>query len=168
MSLGPVGHVLAVLDTSFWVAGYRAEVVASCLNLFDIVVPEAVEAEILAVQASAPHREYPHATLFRQLRDRFHKPLASSPAPLEHFGPGEAAAIPLALALHAVLLVNEYPAGAYAANMGVQIVTVPTVIVTLRAQDIISPRAAEKKLALIEGITSPRIIEQARRALASL
>jgi len=168
VSVGPAGPILAVLDTSFWVAGYRAEVVANCLDLFDIVVPAAVEAEILAVQASAPQREYPYATLFRQLRHKFHKPPAMTPTPLGRFGPGEAEAIPLALELNAVLLVNERPAAAYAANIGVQIVTVPTVIVALRAQGIISRRAAETKLALIASITSPRIIEEAWHALTSL
>jgi hypothetical protein len=50
---GP-GRVLAVLDTSFWVAAYRAEVAANCLDLFEIVVPHAVEAEIRSVQVVAP------------------------------------------------------------------------------------------------------------------
>jgi hypothetical protein len=50
---------LAVLDTSFWTNGCQAEVVANCLDFFRIVVPRAVEAEIRAVQADAPRREYP-------------------------------------------------------------------------------------------------------------
>ena len=39
-------RVLAVLDTSFWVLAYRAEIAANCLDLFEIVVPKAVEEEI--------------------------------------------------------------------------------------------------------------------------
>lgn len=52
-------RVLAVLDTSFWVLGYRAEIAANCLDLFDIVVPNAVAQEILAGQSGAIGREYP-------------------------------------------------------------------------------------------------------------
>ena len=39
---------LAVLDTSFWTAAYRAEVAANCLDYFTLIVPAAVGREILA------------------------------------------------------------------------------------------------------------------------
>ena len=72
-------RIHAVLDTSFWVAAYRAEVAANCLDLFEIIVPRAVEAELLAVQASAPGREYPYATLFRHLRQQMSDPPVEAP-----------------------------------------------------------------------------------------
>lgn len=83
------------------------------------------------------------------------------------FGAGEAEAIALALHLHALLLINERRAAEYAANLGVAIVSVPAVIIALRAQDVISTRAAQRKLELIEPITAPEIIVQARRALST-
>ena len=41
-------RIPAVLDTSFWVLAYRAEIAANCLDLFDIIVPKAVAVEIMA------------------------------------------------------------------------------------------------------------------------
>jgi predicted nucleic acid-binding protein len=154
----------AVLDTSFWIAAYRAEVAANCLDLFKIVVPVAVEREILSVQALAPGREYPYATLFRHLRS----PMLDVPTsiePIRQFGRGEAEAIALAAHLELALLINERRAAQYAENLGVSTITVPSVIVVLLARDVISVRAARRKLELIEAITARDIIEQASRAI---
>jgi hypothetical protein len=159
---------LAVLDTSFWTNGYQAEVVANCLDFFRIVVPRAVEADIRAVRADAPRREYPHATLFRHLRGQLLDPPPDAPAPFARFGAGEAEAIPLALHLGAVLLINERPGAAYAAGLGVEFVTVPGFIVTLWLRGVISTRAARRKLDLIEHNTAPDIITQACQVLNRL
>lgn len=150
------GRVPAVLDTSFWVAAYRAEIAANSLDLFEIVVPRAVEAEIMAVQAAAPRREYPYATLFRHLRDRMRSAPAQLTDPLPLFGPGEAEAIALARELGVLLLINEHRAADYARNLGTLVVTVPAVIVALRAEDVISDRAARRKLALIASASGGR------------
>jgi hypothetical protein len=61
-------RVLAVLDTSFWVLAYRAEIAANCLEQIEITVPRAGEEEILATQPGVAAREYPYTTLFRHLR----------------------------------------------------------------------------------------------------
>jgi predicted nucleic acid-binding protein len=156
---------LAVLDTSFWTIGYRAEVVANCLDLFEIVVPHAVEAEIRAVQEDVPRREYPYATLFRHLRGQMLDPPTDAPSPLSRFGAGEAEAIPLAQHLNARLLVNERPATTYARSLGIRITSVTTVILTLWLQGVISTRAARRKLDLIAGNTAPDIIAQARTVI---
>jgi predicted nucleic acid-binding protein len=157
----PVARPLAVLDTSFWIAAYRAEVAANCLDLFEIVVPQAVEAEIFAIQVDAPRREYPYATLFRHLRGQMldHPPDADQP--LDRFGRGEAEAISVARHLDALLLINERPGGDYAAGLGILVVTVPTVIVALRSRDIISDRAARRKLELIGSITAREYLVEA-------
>jgi len=160
-------RVLAVLDTSFWVLAYRAEIAANCLDLFDIVVPNAVADEILAREAGTPTREYPYATLFRHLQHE----LRSSDIevePIPRFGQGEAEAIALAARLGAVLLINERPGAQYAQNLGLDVATVPSVIVLLRAQGIISDNAARQKLKLIAANTAPQIVEQATRALDAL
>lgn len=141
------GRVIAVLETSFWKVAYRAEVVANALDRFEIVVPRAVEAEILAVQLAAPRREYPDATLFRHLRAQMREAPVSV-TPLRVFGPGEAEAIPLAQALNAVLLINELPATRYAVSLGIQVTSVPGVIVELCEDGVISVRAAQRKLEL--------------------
>ncbi|MGH2351748.1 MAG: hypothetical protein ACRDJN_09060 [Chloroflexota bacterium] len=38
---------------------YRAEVIANCFDLFEMIVPRAVEAELRRRQPEAPTREYP-------------------------------------------------------------------------------------------------------------
>jgi hypothetical protein len=159
---------LAVLETSFWIAAYHAEVVANCLDLFEIIVPRAVEQEILSRPPLAPRREYPYASLFRHLRTLMTDPPDAEPDPLLLFGPGEAAAIPLAQHLGVMLLINERRAATYAANLALRVVTVPAVIVTLRAEEIISDRAARTKLALIKPITADQIITSAQIALDAL
>ena len=157
-------RVLAVLDTSFWVLAYRAEITANCLDLFDIVVPPAVEEEILASQPSAVAREYPYATLFRHLKHELRSPTVVV-TPLSIFGPGEADAIALATELKAVLLINERPGLQYARNLGLDVASVPSVIVLLRSQGVVSDRGARRKLGLISPNTSPTIIDEASRAL---
>lgn len=142
-------------------AAYRAEVAANCLDLFEIIVPGAVEAELLQTDPASSRREYPYATLFRHLRSKMSKPPPGSPGPLPILGPGEAEAIALAQDLGCLLLINERRGARYAANLKIRVVTVPAVIVALRAEDVISDQAARRKLALIEPITAREILSEA-------
>ena len=160
-------RITAVLDTSFWVVAYRAEIAANCLDLFDIVVPNAVADEILAGQPGAAAREYPYTTLFRHLQGQFRTPEVTVKR-IANFGPGEAEAIALATQLKAVLLINERPGLHYARNLGLDVATVPSVIVVLPSQGVISDRAARRKLRLIAANTAPAIIDEATRALDAL
>ncbi len=153
-------RVLAVLDTSFWVLAYRAEIAANCLDLFDIVVPIAVADEILAREARSPTREYPYATLFRHLQHEL-RTSDIEVVPVPRFGKGEAEAIAQAARLGAVLLINERPSAHYAQNLGLDVAMVPSV----RAQGIISDNGARQKLKLIAANTAAQIIQQATRAL---
>lgn len=105
------------------------------------------------------------ATLFRHLRNQMVDLPVSVPAPLAMFGAGEAEAIPLAQHMSAALLINERRAAIFASNLNIPIVTVPAVVVALCDQQIISERAARTKLVLIEPITAPGIIAEARRDL---
>lgn len=61
-------------------------------------------------------------------------------------------------------MINERPAARYAISIGMAVVTVPTIIVTLRSQGVISNRAARRKLELIASNTArDNIIEALRR-----
>jgi predicted nucleic acid-binding protein len=160
-------RILAVLDTSFWVVAYRAEIAANCLDLFDIIVPKAVAREIMAGNVGPATREYPYATLFRHLQHE----LRTSDVevdPLGIFGPGEAEAIALAAQVGALLLINEKPGIQYARNLGLEVATVPAVIVLLRSQGVIGDRAARRKLGLIAANTAQPIIDEASRTLDAL
>jgi predicted nucleic acid-binding protein len=160
-------RVLAVLDTSFWILAYRAEITANCLDLVDIIVPNAVAKEIMVGEPGAAAREYPYATLFRHLQHELRTPDVHV-TPLGIFGPGEAEAIALAAELKALLLINERPGLHYARNLGLDVASVPAVIVLLRSQGVISDRAARRKLGLIAPNTAQTIIDEASRALGAL
>lgn len=154
-----------MLDTSAWVAAYRAEVAANLLDLFQLVVPPAVADEIAARDPAFPTREYPYATLFWQLADQMTVvPTAEAPESLPLFGAGEAAALALARQRSSlILLVNEWRAAEHAANLGLRVVTIPTVVVRLHLAGVISRRAAHRKLDLIGPITSAGYLDEARR-----
>jgi predicted nucleic acid-binding protein len=152
-----------VLDTSAWVAAYRAEVAANLLDLFRLVVPDAVANEIAARDPAFPSREYPYASLFRHLRHRMTVVPASAVPPLPAFGSGEAAALALAQKHRWLVLVNEWRAAEYAVNLGLEVVTIPTVIVRLHLAGVISRRAAHRKLDLISSITTGAYLDEARR-----
>ena len=101
----------AVLDPSAWLAAYPAEVAANLVDLFRLVVPEAVVAQIVATDPVFPSREYAYATLFRHLRGQMTVvPARASPSPLSVFGPGEAAALTLAQEQGLLVLINEWRA----------------------------------------------------------
>ncbi|HZV50824.1 MAG TPA: hypothetical protein VFD49_13775 [Candidatus Dormibacteraeota bacterium] len=158
----------AVLDTSFWTAAWRADVAANCLDLFEIVVPRAVEDEIRANDPLFPRGEFPYATLFRHLRDKMLDPPDPEPERLPDLGRGEASALALAQALGVPVLVNEHRARKLAANLGIDTITVPAVIVALYGLGVISDRAAWRKLRLIEAITAAAIVHEAATALSAL
>ena len=93
------------------------EMAANLLDLFRLVVPEAVVAEIMATDPVFPSREYPYATLFRHLRGQMTVvPARASPPPLSLFGTGEAAALTLAQEQGLLELITEWRAAKHAAN----------------------------------------------------
>jgi hypothetical protein len=157
-----------VLETSFWVMAARVDVAANCFDLFEIIPPAAVEAEIFAKDPLLPTGEFPYTTLFRHLRDKMVDPPNPEPSPVQALGPGEASALALAAELHLPLLVNEAKAKTFATNLGVPVITVPAVVVALFARGVISANAAWRKLELLEHNTAPEILEEAAAALSAL
>jgi len=161
-------RITAVLETSYWVLAWRADVAANCLDLFEMIPPRAVEKEIHEKDPLVPAGEFPYATLFRHLRDKMTDPPDPEPKPLNMYGPGEAAAIALAQKLGVALLINEAKAMKYASNIGLPTITVPTTIVVLYRNGVISNKAAWRKLELLKGNTAPVIIGDAAAALTAL
>lgn len=155
----------AALDTSAWVAAHRASVAANLLDLFRLLVPEAVAEEIIAGNPAFPTWEYPYATLFRILRPRMTLVPAAEVPPLQVLGAGEAAALAVAQAKGALVLVNEWRAVDHAAALGLQPITIPTVIVRLYLGGRISRKAANRKLDLISSITSAAYLADARQRI---
>lgn len=161
-------RITAVLDTSYWVMAWRADVAANCLDLFQIIPPKDVESEIYERDPLVPAGEFPYATLFRHLRDKMTDPPKREPPPLKSFGRGEAAAIALASELKVSLLVNEAKAMKYASNIGLIAITVPATVVVLFRTGVISSKAAWRKLELLQGNTAAEIIGDAAAALSAL
>lgn len=155
----------AVLDTSAWVAAHRAQVAANLFDLFMLLVPEAVADEIAARHPAFPSWEFPHATLFRILRPRMRILGADEVTPLPIPGPGEAAALAVAQARRALVLVNEWRAVEYATDLGLQTITIPTVIVRLHLAGVMSRAAAEAKLSAISNMTTRSYIDEAQRLI---
>ncbi len=147
---------------------WRSDIGANCLDLFEMIPPKAVEAEIQERDPLVPAGEFPYATLFRHLRDKMVDPPKREPAPINLFGSGEAAAIALAKSLEVALLVNEAKAMKYATNIGLTAITVPATIVVLYRNGVISNKAAWRKLELLQGNTAADIIGHAAAALSVL
>jgi predicted nucleic acid-binding protein len=158
----------AVLETSFWTVGFKVGLIGYVLGVFEVVVPAAVEQEILQPDRVYPDRLYPDTALFQQLRPLLSNPPMAEPPPLPMFGGGEAAAIPLAQELQAALLVNDRRPAAFARNLGVAVVTVPDMIVILRSRELVPDHMARAMLAASQQHgTSPQLVSAAA-ALSSL
>ena len=141
---------------------------AYALRLYRIMVPKQVAEEIMFRDPQAPQRLYPQQALFEQLRGNMLEPPDPEPPPLGQFGPGEAAAIALARALGAVLLLNDFRPGQFARGLGLSVVSVPEMIVIIRAEQLISDEAARGMLGRCQATTSPQLIEIAARLLDAL
>lgn len=136
------------------------------LRLFEIVVPRAVERELTEEDRLFPGRLYPDTALFQELRPLMHDPPAREPPPLAVFGGGEAAAIPLAQSLQAAILLNDRRPAVFARNLGLTVLTVPDMIVVLRAREFIADHMARAMLAASgRHGASPALVTAAGRVL---
>jgi predicted nucleic acid-binding protein len=134
-----------------------------------VVVPRAVERELTEVDRLFPGRLYPDTALFQELRVLMRDPPAEEPPPLSVFGGGEAAAIPLAQALQAAILMNDRRPAIFARNLGLTVLTVPDIVVVLRARELIAAHMARAMLAASQRHgTSPALIAIASQVLDSL
>lgn len=158
----------AALDTSFWTMGHRADVIPYLLEYFEVHVPPAVRAEILAVDPRFPRRRYGYAEMFRVLEGRGLLPVATPSVVEGRFGLGEAEALALAGEHRWRLLINDYRPMESARQRGVRTVSVPSFILLLYDGAVISLLGAERKLELIAGNTSSAILDPARRVLDGL
>jgi predicted nucleic acid-binding protein len=137
------------------------------VGAFDIVVPAAVDRELRAPDVVYPSRVYPETALYAQLRPQLLEPPDLEPEPLSLFGAGEAAAISLARrTLGAVLLINDARPAAHARNLGLAVVSVPSMIVIARVQELVPDHVARALLSAAERHgTSPAVVAAAASIL---
>jgi predicted nucleic acid-binding protein len=136
------------------------------LRLYDVIVPKAVADEIMRPDPMYPQRVYPDRALFEQMLPQMNGTPEDEPTPLRLFGPGEAAAIPLAQRLDCRVLINDRRAAAFARNLGLIVLTVPDVIVVVRSWELLPDHVARALLQAGERHgTSPILVAGAMRAL---
>jgi hypothetical protein len=158
----------AAFDTSFWTVGHRADVLQYALSTFGFRAPPAVRKEILAPDLRFPRRRYGYAELYRLLEGRGLLPVVAPTAVGDRYGHGEAEAIALAQEHGWWLLINDYRPRQYARSLGIRTITVPALIFRLYVQEVISVTSAERKLDLIEAVTSQAVLSPVRHALDRL
>lgn len=158
----------AAFDTSFWTVGHRADVLQYALSAFAFRATPAVRAEILTPDPRFPRRRYGYAELYRLLESRGMLPVVEPATAGERFGRGEAEAIALAHEHGWWLLINDYRPRQYARGLGIRTITVPALIFRLYVQEMLSLTSAERKLDLIEAVTSQAVLSPVRQALDQL
>jgi hypothetical protein len=158
----------AVLDTSFWTVGHRADVLPYLFDYFSIHAPPAVRDEILAADPTHPRRVYGYAALFRLLEEQGLLLVEEPAAPQLRFGLGEAAALALAGERQWRLLINDWRPMLSATQREIRVVSVPSFIFLLYEREVISLAGAQRKLDLIAANTSPAVIRPIRRILRRL
>ncbi len=159
---------IAVLDTSFWVLGHRADVLVYLFRFFTIVVPSAVENEIQARDPRYPQRVYGYQELFSLMKRQGALESRYPLQPLDQFHAGEAAALRLALDENLWLLVNEQRALRFARQHGLKALTVPEFAVYLYEIEVLSWRSVHDKLDRIAANTGKALMDVARQAVRSL
>jgi predicted nucleic acid-binding protein len=158
----------AVLDTSFWVLGYRVDVLPYLFRFFTVCVPDAVRDEVLAPDPRYPLRVYGYQELFRLLEAQGALALRNPTERVPQFHAGEAAAVALARDEDWWLLVNEQRALTFARQQGLKAVTVPEFIIYLYEVQILSYRSALAKLDGIAANTGQRVMQAVRDAFVAL
>lgn len=137
--------------------------------MFEIVLPAAVEAEILSPDPHYPSRVYPDSALFEAMVPNFVRPSGPVPPRLRQFGPGESEAIPWAAQLDCPALINDRRPYEHARALQIAAISVPGMIVIARSQEFIPDHVARAILAqaAFHG-TSPRLIQEANELLDDL
>lgn len=161
-------HQPAALDTSFWTVGHRADILHYLFAYFTVYVPPAVRNEITTVDPMYPRRRYGYAEVFRVLESRRLLHAATPARVSSQHGRGEAEAIALAQEHGWLLLVNDRRAFVAARSAGIAAIPVPSFIVFLYEQGVLSLASAEVKLRLIASYTSHSVLQPAREELQRL
>lgn len=159
-------RVPAALDSSFWTAAHRADVLGQCLSRFELNVPRAVARE-LTFDPARQSWAYESQKQFRHLHGEVWFP-RSEPPPIDYRHPGEAAAIALALERGWVLLCNDRAACSEAAKRVATYVTAPDFIAFLCEHRELTLADAHDRLHAIRAITARQFVEGAEAQLDRL
>lgn len=160
-------QVVGILDSSFWSVASRINLEAFAYDLFTrpLICPYSVEQEIFP---NTSKLVYPHQQRFRVAVEDARIAIVADPVAVFHrFGPGEAAAIQLALDYQssgrdAILLINDFrPYTEAVDKLKLKVMSVPELVFFLAAAGIRTKAAALTHLAELTSAntTSPRLIK---------
>ena len=158
----------AVLDTSFWATSFQVQLTGYLLRTHELVVPPAVEREILAPNAQQPRLLYPDQALFQQVRGLMTPAPTGVPPAVTTFGAGEREAISVAMHLGVRLLINDHRLAVYARNLQLTAWSVPDFVVRLRAHGLVTDAHARAMLDLCLRTTNAEVVANADRLLDEL
>jgi hypothetical protein len=158
----------ASLDTSFWNIAGQLGIVPYLFDYFDVYYCNAVEREIVTIDPDETPLVYPQAMLFQVLKEdgRLHR--RDPEKPLSLFGRGEAHAIALASEQSWVLLINDGRPLAFARNLSIRCVSVPSFCTLLYSQGKITYTAAQGYLQRLTLTTSMWLLEEAERFVENI
>lgn len=165
-----------ILDSSFWSVASRINLETYAYDLFTrpLICPYSVEQEIFP---GASKLVYPHQQRFRVAVQDGRIATVADPVPVYHrFGPGEAAAIQLALDYQgsgqdAILLINDFrPYIEAVAQLKLRVMSVPDVAFFLAAAGIRTKVAALNDLTQLASAntTSLRLIKYMEEKIRKL
>lgn len=168
--------MIGILDSSFWSVSSRINLEAYAYDFFTrpLVCPPSVEQEIFP---GASKLVYPHQQRFRVAVQDGRIATVADPVPVYHrFGPGEAAAIQLALDYHskgqdAILLINDFrPYTEAVAHLKLRVMSVPDLAFFLAAAGTRTKEAALNDLTQLASgnTTSPRLIKYVEERIRKL
>jgi len=154
----------ATLDSSFWIHAAAGSIVEQLLEDFDVWVPPAVAEEL--------SEDYPSgARIHRLVREGRVRVLAAESAKLERFGPGERAAINLAIENPGwVLLMDDLRPFRAAEELGLAPVSSAVYAASLYKRGVLDQREVLGVLArlAVRSTLSPRLIDLAMTQVASI
>lgn len=156
--VGPGPRPSAVIDTSFWSAAFQAQLIGYVLRMFDVIVPPAVEQEILTPNRKSPLLLYPQQAVFQQLRGLMSSAPGDVPQVVGSFGAGERDAISTALHLQTTLLINDRDPARYAQALQIPVLYVPDFVVLIRTQGLITHARARSMIDLAGRMTAPPVV----------
>lgn len=163
--MGAMG-IAAVLDTSFWINAYRAELYQYLPRHFDVHYCSEVRDEIERPDPRHPLVIYPDTQAFRLM---CHGGFLHPKDPARHvklFGRGESLAIALAEQESWVLLIDDMAPFKYASNsLGLKAITSPTFMLHLFASGEFTYKGAIERLSRLENAISRELLDPVRRTI---
>jgi len=156
----------AVLDTSFYVHCFFADLVPYLFDDYEVYVSEGVIAEATPVLPDCPSVVLPNVKMFRLLQQLGAiKRQQPTEVPALPYGQGESEAVALALEQRYVLLIDDYEPLKYARTLGITTVTTADFVASLNQKGMITRGMALGWLRRLRNELRGELIDAAQQRL---